>query len=296
MKKLPVLPVFILCLIAAGCGTQKDDAVAIVNDTIITLSDFKEKIARLPENYREVVEGQERKFLDDIVMEQALYDRALDEGLHKDSETEALVEQAARKIIISRLVKTRVDDRVSVSEDQLRRYYDEHSEEFLLPARWRCAHILVSTQEQAEKLARDIAQGASFTELAKTYSQDGTASEGGDIGYFSEGQLIPEFEEACKKLDIGEISDVVHTKYGYHIIKLTDRKPPEVQVFSSVKNLIRKDLERKEKNALLEELMQEVKEAAHVVINEEILAGIETTETDDFAGDVHEHNEAPDAE
>jgi peptidyl-prolyl cis-trans isomerase C len=89
---------------------------------------------------------------------------------------------------------------------------------------WRASHILVKDKRLADELLRRIKQGASFEAIAREHSTDSTKSRGGDLGWFGPGKMVPAFEEACKRLSSGSVSDVVSTSFGYHIIKLTGRK------------------------------------------------------------------------
>jgi len=89
---------------------------------------------------------------------------------------------------------------------------------------WRASHILVKDKRLADELLKRIKQGASFEAIAREHSTDSTKSRGGDLGWFGPGKMVPAFEEACKRLSSGSVSDVVSTSFGYHIIKLTGRK------------------------------------------------------------------------
>ena len=89
---------------------------------------------------------------------------------------------------------------------------------------WRASHILVKDRQLANELLKKIKQGASFERLAREFSTDGTKSSGGDLGWFGPGKMVSAFEQACKRLSHGSVSDVVSTQFGYHIIKLTGRK------------------------------------------------------------------------
>jgi peptidyl-prolyl cis-trans isomerase C len=89
---------------------------------------------------------------------------------------------------------------------------------------WRASHILVKDKTQATELLKKIKQGASFEAMAKQYSTCPSKSQGGDLGWFGPGKMVPAFEEACKKLSNGSLSDVVPTQFGFHLIKLTGRK------------------------------------------------------------------------
>jgi peptidyl-prolyl cis-trans isomerase C len=272
MRKFTLLIVILfITFLLNGCGEKNKTVLARINGDVITLEDFNKRISRLPGYYQEIIKGQKAQFLDDIIMEDLLYKEALKSKIDRDPETKEVIAEAKKKILVSRLIKDRVDDKISAFDQDIRKYYDEHSEEFMLPERWRASHILVDTQEEAEAIKERLNQGASFEELAKEKSKDATSQQGGDVGYFSKGQLIPEFEGVCLSLEVGEISDIVKTKFGYHIIKLTDKKSPEVQEFSSVKELIKKELERDKKKQLLEALMNNLRRDVKITVNKKLI-------------------------
>ena len=273
MKKTVALIVVIIALFSLnGCGRKGEEVLARINNEVITLEEFNEKIERMPIQYQEMVKGKKKEFLNELVKEELLYEEAVKAGIENDPETQEVISAAHRKILISGLLKKRVEDNLSVSEEDIKKYYDEHSEEFMLPERWRASHILVDTEEEAKEAKKQLDQGADFSELAEERSKDATSRRAGDVGYFSKGQLIPEFESTCFELEIGEISDIVKTQFGYHIIKLTEKKSPEVQEFLKVKDVIKKEMEREQKIKLLEELMADLQDKAKVTINEGLIA------------------------
>ncbi len=281
MKRMMIL-VFLasIALLLGGCGDKNRRVLAKVNDKVITVGEFNEKIKRLPKHYQGIMEKQKKKFLDEVIKEELLYKEALKARVDKDPETQEVIAAARKKILVSRLIKNRVEDAIAVSGEEIKKYYDEHSEEFMLPERWRASHILVDTNEEAEEIKEKVNQGAPFEELARNRSKDASAERGGDVGYFSKGQLIPDFEEACFLLEAGEVSDVVKTQFGYHIIKLTERKSPEVQEFSRVKELIKKELEGQRKKELFDELIRDLRNNAKISINEEFLEEITKKEAE----------------
>ncbi|WP_459500720.1 peptidylprolyl isomerase PrsA [Bacillus sp. C1] len=106
----------------------------------------------------------------------------------------------------------------------------------------KASHILVNDEKTANDIKKKLDEGASFEELAKEHSEDpGSKENGGDLGYFGSGKMVPEFEDAAYKLNVGEISKPVKSPHGYHIIKLTDKK--ELKPYDEVKDSIRKTLE-----------------------------------------------------
>jgi len=254
-----------------GCGNKGGDVLARINDKVMTLGEFNQRIERLPKHYRDIITGQKKKFLDELIKEELLHEEALKLGIGKDEETREVIEEAKRKIIISRLIKNEVDDKVSVSDEEIKSYYDGRSEEFMLPERWRASHILVDTLDEAEEIKERLNQGAAFEELARERSIDTTAKREGDVGYFSKGQLVREFEDTCFALEVGEISDIVKTKFGYHIIKLTERKSPELQEFEKVEGLIKKELSREKRQGLLDKLIKGLEDKAKVTVHEELI-------------------------
>lgn len=289
MKKRVVIFLLVsVTFLLNGCAKRGEKMLAKVNDKSITLREFNKRVERLPKSYQEIIKGQRRQFLEDLIDEELLYEEALKSKIDKNPETQEVIAEAKKKILISRLIKERADDKISIPERDIEKYYNEHSEDFMLPERWRASHILVDTPEEAEQIKQKINQGESFENLAKEKSKDAAAKQGGDVGYFTKGQLIPEFEQACFGLEVGEISGIVKTKFGYHIIKLTERKNPEVQNFSAVKDLIKKEMEREQKKKLLQELMANLKNSARITINEKFFE--ESTAPTDKEPEVSEKN------
>ena len=133
----------------------------------------------------------------------------------------------------------------TISQDQVRAYYNEHIDRYKLPDRAHVAHILFKTvgktdaeAEEVRKKAEDVLKkakgGAKFADLAKQYSEDTTKDKGGDLDWIVRGQTVPEFEQAAFSLPIGSISDLVKTQYGFHIIKVLDRQMARTQTLDEV--------------------------------------------------------------
>lgn len=123
---------------------------------------------------------------------------------------------------------------IKVSDKELKEAYKAKKPEL------KASHILVKDEKTAQEVEKKLKDGEDFAKLAKEYSQDGSAQSGGDLGYFKSGQMVAEFEEAAQKLKVGEISDPVKTQYGYHIIKLTDKK--EVPSFDKMKDELEQEV------------------------------------------------------
>ena len=121
-------------------------------------------------------------------------------------------------------------------------------------------HILVKTKEEAEAIIKQLNAGASFEELAKKESTDGSAADGGDLGYFGPGQMVPEFEKAAFALDVGTYTkEPVQTQFGWHVIKVEDKRQKQPPAFDKVKDQVRSVLMRERYIALVQASQKDVK-------------------------------------
>lgn len=273
--------IFLLTLYGCGKKPDKGDKVIVqISNRAITLKDFNSRISKMPPYYRNIIEKNKRRYLDDMIMENVFYEEAARKGLANDKEVKDLLNEAKRKILITKFIKNEVESNVKVSEEEMRNFYEEHQDDFKTPELWRASHILVANEKEANDLLAEITGGASFEELARKHSIDATSSRGGDIGFFRQGQLVPDFEKACLKLEVGKVSEVVHTQFGYHIIKLTDKKMPYPESYEKVRRSIELELKRKKQGELFDHLLDQLKGKYSVHINEEALKDIENKEKD----------------
>jgi peptidyl-prolyl cis-trans isomerase D len=140
-----------------------------------------------------------------------------------------------------------VRDRLDVPAAEVEAYYDANRAQYSTPEQIRASHILLNldegdadaVRERATAILAEARGGADFAALAREHSQDeGSAPQGGDLDYFGRGQMVPEFEQAAFALQVGDISDVVESPFGFHIIKLTDRRPEMTQPLAEVRDEI----------------------------------------------------------
>jgi len=264
-------------VIISGCGRREGDKVlATVGGKKITVSDFMKKVKSLPERYQQVVDNRREQFLEDIINDQLLYEEALRKGLDRDRETRELLDEARKKILIASFLEKQVNGKVSVTDEEISVFYQENSDKYMTPEVMRVSHILVPTREEADSIVRELNQGKRFEDVARAKSLDPTAQRGGDVGYFPKGQLMPEFDEACSALQIGEISRPVKTKLGFHVIMLTDRRAPQPMPLERVKEDIRRRIASIKKQELFDETMEKLKAKTRIKINPETLAGLDS--------------------
>lgn len=149
--------------------------------------------------------------------------------------------------------------RPTVTEEEIRKAYDDEAAKVAQTERLRARHILVGSEKEAQDILARLKAGEKFEDLAKKYSLDGSKDYGGDLGYFTAGEMVPEFSKAAFALKPGEISAPVKTDYGWHIIKVEDRKMGAAQPYDQVKNAIRNVLLRKKVQEFMEKARKESK-------------------------------------
>ncbi|HOQ76589.1 MAG TPA: peptidylprolyl isomerase [Thermoclostridium sp.] len=117
-----------------------------------------------------------------------------------------------------------LEPRLVATEEEIAQFFESNKSYFEQPEQVQASHILVDDEETAIEVKQKLDEGADFTQLAAQYSKDSSATYGGQLGYFGRGEMVKEFEDAAFSMEVGEISDPVKTSFGYHIIKVTDKK------------------------------------------------------------------------
>jgi len=199
-----------------------------------------------------------------------------------------------RRVRYVLLDSDRVRAQVKLSEDDLRQYYNQHLSDFRVEDRVNVAHILFKTEgknpeeiQTLEKTAREVLDklksGADFGEMARQYSEDSSASQGGEIGWIVRGQTVKEFEDAAFRMKPGEVSDLIKTSYGFHIIKVFDKQQAHLQTFDEVKGQIREDLSKQKfadtQQAMADSLERQFKQNPQEFAEIARKAGLEAKET-----------------
>jgi len=201
----------------------------------------------------------------DLVDYFAIYGGTLEEFKEEGraSVTEQLLYAAVQQAVVGP---------IELSEDELRAYFEEHKADYSTEEQIEASHILVATAEEAQAILDELARGADFAELARTRSTDtGSAAQGGALGWFGRGVMAPEFEEAAFALEVGETSGIVQTDFGFHIIRVTDRRAASEPEFEEVADRVRADAERAIARERFDAWLKAAREEATVVISDPIL-------------------------
>ena len=155
--------------------------------------------------------------------------------------------QIERGLLIQELIDQQIAQKVVVPEKEVKGYYDSHPDSFKQPEQVRASHILMKVDPKAdasqkaearkkiEELRQRLLKGEDFVTLAREFSEGPSNVKGGDLGYFGRGQMVKPFEDAAFALNIGELSDVVETRFGYHLIKVTEKKPETIVAYADIK-------------------------------------------------------------
>lgn len=253
-----------------GCtpkGNTESNVIAKVNNAQITKDDFLREMSRIPDWAKERFSGKEGKeqFLDELIKRELLYQEAERLGLGKDKEFLEKVEEFKRMTLLSTLLKKEVEDKAVVSDAEIKEYYDKNPQEFKTD-QVRASHILVEKEDEAKGIIERLKKGEDFSKLAESLSKDpGSASKGGDLGFFGRGRMIPEFEEVAFSLKPGEISQQpLKTRFGYHIIKVTERKEGSLLPLENVKDKINGKLVSEKQRRLFESLIEKLTKEAKI--------------------------------
>jgi peptidyl-prolyl cis-trans isomerase C len=253
---------------------EKGQVLAEVNKKPITVEEFHKELEKIPPFIRPMFTQSEkgkREFLDDLITREVVYQEAKRQELEKDPEYLKRLEEFQRNALLEALLKKEVEDKAPVADEEVKQFYAAHKEEYR-DDKVRASHILVKTEEEAKSVEQEIKKGRSFAELAKKHSTDAASRKtGGDLGEFSRGQMIPEFERAAFTLKKGEMSGIVRSEYGYHLIKVTDRKEGKLQELAQVSGQIRQKLVREKQRQIFEAWIAGLKKAAGIHVNDELL-------------------------
>ena len=300
---------------AVGFAADKKapgDMVAVVNGTIITQGEFDRvldyELRRSAQSGQQIPDAQmpkiENSVLDSLIVGELLFQESKKKGIEVKPETvtekltavkqrfpseaefkKALEENKLteskikadikRDMAIQQLIDKEVDQKVQITDEENKTFYDTNPQLFQQPERVKASHILIKVDEgapeekkaEARKKIKEVQQkvqkGEDFAELAKTYSEGPSAPKGGDLDFFGRGQMVKPFEDAAFSMKPNETSDIVETKFGYHLIKVVDKQPAKKIAYADVKDRIDKHLKdqklRTERQLYVDKLKKDAK-------------------------------------
>jgi len=268
-ERVRIFFLFSLCLICLFGGCQKnpgDNELVRVNDVSISLEEFREITERqsLEGKLRLLREKDRRDFLENyLITREILYQEASKKGYDKNKQILAKIDDIKRAMVIDAFLEDTLSKRGDVSDTEIQRYYVEHKELFTEPEEIKFRQIIVESEPVLQDVLVKLSRGESFEKLASTYNVGKYREDGGNFGTIRRGQLSPvlaQFEEAAFSLrNKGEISEVIKTPFGYHIIRLDDKRGTALKPLGLVKERIRHVLESEKKQAARTAFVKEAK-------------------------------------
>ena len=240
MKKFALAFVLIVSALLlyslTGCGSGDNKVVAKVDDYNVTADELNMMFARVRTPFASAQEefDSRRMLLDTIIVTRILIDEAYKKNIDKLDEIARVVLDSRDKFLLDALYKKHIASKSEPTDAEVKEFYDN------LEFKFRVTHILVGSLEEANQMLEFLKEGRSFDELAYEYSIDPSAKRNkGDLGYFTWGAMVDEFQQAVIQMEPGEISPPVKSDYGYHIIKMIDKLPNESRTdFASMKESI----------------------------------------------------------
>ena len=225
-------------LVGSLAAGAQEAVIAKVNGKTITEADMRLAEAEIGGELGSLPEVTKRRVLAEFLIENQLFADAAESqklatGAGYDERRQYWRRRSRRDLYFDKTVKT------TVTDAEAKKFYDAQIGNVKGEEEVRARHILVESKEKARELFEKVAYGTDFAELAKQNSKDpGSKDQGGDLGYFSRGQMVPQFEEAAFKLQKGEVSQPFETQFGWHILKVDDRRAGQVASFDAVKDRI----------------------------------------------------------
>lgn len=269
-----LLPVLLLCLVlglaTANAGQEKkgpDTVLATIGTEKITVKDFDAELAKLPPQYKQMANDPEirKEFLNTLVTRNLLYQEGMQQKMLQQPEVQEKIADFTKKVVVAALLDKEVNDKVkNISDQELQQYYDEHKSEFQQPKQVRARHILLKDQKTAEQVLAKLKKGEDFAQLAKEDSTCPSKARGGELGFFTRQQMVKEFSDAAFALKPGEISPVVKTQFGYHIIQVEEVKEGRQQSFDEVKDRLREKITAEKKNKFFNDYVAALKKQIKV--------------------------------
>jgi peptidyl-prolyl cis-trans isomerase C len=222
----------------------------------------------------EAVHGEIKKIKSRFKDEQEYHSRLKGVGLSEDK----LKGQIKRRVSITKLIEKEILPAIKINDQDAKTYYDANLEKFNQPERVRARHILMKVEKgdsedkktAAKKKLQDIQKrilaGEDFSKLAKENSQGPSNVKGGDLGYFTKGRMVKSFEDVAFKLAPNEVSDIVETQFGYHLIKVIDRQAAGAQPYEKMKEKIKSHLFNEQVQKKMEPYVKTLREKAKVEV------------------------------
>ena len=268
---------------------KEDPILGKAGDYVVKQSDVDRMLAYYPEETRRRLlenPGETQTLVQRMLQIKIVADVARKEKFDQRPQIRKQLDYVADDFLSREYLAKVVMPEATVSEADLKEYYTQNKQSLGVPEQVRARHILFKLEpaasqdeknkawERAQAVLKRLQAGEDFTKLAAAHSDDeGTKAKGGDLGYFAPGQMVPDFEDAAFYTNPGETSDIVETKYGYHIIKVEDHIEARERSFEEMKDVIKEKLHKQLVMFKLEKFIRQATENAGMQIYSDRIAG-----------------------
>lgn len=237
-----------------------NNVLAHVGDKALTKEDLQDFLASMPPEYAQQLAGLgEDVMLEELINQELLYQDALANKLQDSLAYKKEMEKIGKEVLKGMAINE-VLQQAEPSQEESQNYYNENKDAYLSSEQVAASHILVETLEEAKTVKKKLDEGESFSQLALEHSTCPSKDNGGALGIFERGRMVPEFEEVAFNLDLMEISEPVETQFGYHIIQVDNKIPEGVKNFEQALPEILEELRRDKQQALYSAYMEELRE------------------------------------
>jgi peptidyl-prolyl cis-trans isomerase C len=277
--RITITIVAISMLALTGCGKQgaksesKKDTSAVlatVNGSDITLKQFDNELKNLPPQLQPMAQSPEgrKELLESMIIREIVYQDAQKQGLEKSPEFTERMDEVKKKLLVEMDLKKKLEAEIKLTDEELKKVYEQYKEKFKTGEQIRASHILVKDEKTAQDVEAQLKKGGNFADLAKKYSTDSTKEKGGDLGWFDKGKMVPEFDKAAFGLKDGETSGIIKTNFGYHIIKVTGKRPAGYAPFDEVKDQIKAAILPSKQQEVFQKVKTDLKKDAKIEIKD----------------------------
>jgi len=248
--------------------------LARVGNWTLTKAEFKEKLEALKEvvpDYDINDRESNKLVLEELVRQELLVQEAERQGVSQNKDIVQAVTEFRRTLLVRQMVAN-LTEKIVVTDEEAKEYYDQNTADFAEPADWHLAEIVVDSEDKAKGLLAQIykGEGPSFEDLARENSISETAASGGDLGYISVFPF-PKMESAVAALEPGNVSSVFKGPAGFYIVKLIDKKGGEIQAFDGIKEDIKTGLTYLKQQQAVANYLDDLRRKAQVEVNEKLL-------------------------
>lgn len=260
------------CKPASDVESKKEGTVlAEVNGKVITSEDFNAEVENLPPYIKPMAQTPEGKkeLLDSMIVRELVLEQAKKDGIDTSEEVKKRMEDLKKRVVVEAFIRKKIEQDIKISDEDMKKFYEQNKDKFKSGEQVKASHILVKSEPAAKDILAQLKKGGNFEELAKKNSSDASAEKGGDLGWFARGAMVPEFEKAAFGLKEGELSNVIKTQYGFHIIKVTGKRPAGARSFDEVKDQIKAAMLPAKQQEVLQTLKETLKKDAKITIKED---------------------------